>query len=106
VNIVTVPLAVYVHGAVLDAAYVSYAIRAIGAIVIIMGIYASKWISRHAVYFSFSAGTFAVAISLLAKHQGWFNFDKTLVSVVASVIFIIIGNLYSRFKTRRLSSRQ
>jgi solute:Na+ symporter, SSS family len=104
VNIVTVPLAVYVHGAVLDAAYVSYAIRAIGAIVIIMGIYASKWISRHAVYFSFTAGTLAVAISLLAKHQGWFNFDKTLVSVVAAVVFIIVGNWYSRIKTRRLKA--
>jgi Na+(H+)/acetate symporter ActP len=45
VNILTVPLAIFIHGAILDAAYVSYAIRAIGAIVIILGIYRKGWIS-------------------------------------------------------------
>jgi len=97
VNIITVPMAIFIKGAILDAGYFSYAIRAIGAIVILLGIYRLKWISRHAVQFAFIGGIFAIILSLVAKKLGWFEIDKTFASIIATVFFIIIGNLYSRF---------
>jgi Na+/proline symporter len=97
VNVITVPMAIFIKGAVLDAGYVSYAIRAIGAIVILLGIYKLKWISQHAVRFAFIGGTFAIILSLIAKKMGWFEIDKTYASIIATVFFIIVGNLYTRF---------
>lgn len=100
VNIVTIPLAIFLHGAILDAAYVSYAIRSIGAIVIILGIYYRKWISAEAVWFAFTAVTLAIRLTIAAKRLHWFNLNETLVSIVVASLFIVIGNLYRRFKTR------
>lgn len=100
VNLITVPLAIFIHGAILDAAYVSYAIRAIGAIVIVLGIYRRRWITAEAIYFSFTAGTLAIALSLLAAKLGWFDWDKTLVSIGATVVFVFVGNAWSRVKSK------
>lgn len=100
VNLITVPLAVLIHGAILDAAYVSYSIRAIGAIVIIIGLYYRKWIAKESVVLSFTAGTGAIALSILAEEMGWFVFDKTFASVIVALASIIIGNYYSRYKLK------
>ena len=100
VNLITVPMAIFIHGAVLDAGYFSYAIRAIGAIVILLGIYKLNWISKYSVQFAFIGGTLAIVLSLVARKMGWFNIDKTYASIIATIFFIILGNLYSRFKNR------
>lgn len=97
VNVITVPLALFVKGAILDAGYFSYAIRAIGAIVILLGIYKIKWITQHAVRFAFVGGTLAIVLSIVAKKYGWFNIDKTYASIIATIFFIIVGNLYTKF---------
>lgn len=106
VNLITVPMAIFIKGAVLDAGYFSYAIRAIGAIVILLGIYRLKWISQHAVQFAFIGGTFAIVLSIVAKKMGWFEIDKTYASIIATVFFIIIGNLYTRFFYKKAPSLQ
>ncbi|HRX31702.1 MAG: sodium:solute symporter family protein [Bacteroidales bacterium] len=97
VNVITVPLALFVKGAILDAGYFSYAIRAIGAIVILLGIYKIKWITQHAVRFAFVGGTLAIVLSIVAKKYGWFDIDKTYASIIATIFFIIVGNLYTKF---------
>ncbi len=98
VNLITVPLAIFIHGAVLDAGYFSYAIRAIGAIVILLGIYKLNWISQHAVKFAFIGGTLAIITSLIARKMEWFDIDKTYASIIATIFFILVGNLYSKYK--------
>lgn len=98
VNLITVPMAIFIHGAVLDAGYVSYAIRAIGAIVILLGVYKLNWISQAAVRFAFTGGVLAIILSLIARKMGWFDIDKTYASIIATVFFILIGNLYSKYK--------
>ena len=98
VNLVTIPLAIFIHGAVLDAGYFSYAIRAIGAIVILLGIYKLNWISQYAVRFAFVGGTLAIVLSIVARKLGWFEIDKTYASIIATVFFIIVGNIYSKIK--------
>lgn len=100
VNLITVPMAIFIQGAVLDAGYFSYAIRAIGAIVIILGIYKLNWISKHSVQFAFIGGTLAIIFSLVAKKMGWFEIDKTYASIIATIFFIILGNIYSKFKNK------
>ena len=98
VNFVTIPMAIFIHGAVLDAGYFSYAIRAIGAIVILLGIYKLNWISQYAVRFAFIGGTLAIVFSLIARKMEWFEIDKTYASIIATIFFIIVGNIYSKFK--------
>ncbi len=101
VNLITVPMAIFIHGAVLDAGYVSYAIRAIGAIVILLGIYKLNWISQYAVRFAFIGGTLAILFSLVAKKMEWFEIDKTYASIIATIFFILIGNIYSNYIARK-----
>lgn len=97
VNVVTVPMALFIKGAILDAGYFSYAIRAIGAIVVLLGIYRIKWISQHAVRFAFIGGMLAIVLSIIAKKYGWFDIDKTYASIIATIFFIIVGNLYTKY---------
>jgi solute:Na+ symporter, SSS family len=97
VNLITIPLAIASRGGILDAAYISYAIRAIGAIVIIMGLYARNWITSDAVKSAFIGGTLAILITVTAGALNLFTLDKTFVGVGSAVIFIIIGNLWTKY---------
>ncbi len=97
VNLVTIPLAIISKGGVLDTAYISYAIRAIGAIVIIMGLYARKWITSDAVKAAFVGGTLVILIAVIAKAMKWFVLDETFIGVGSAVVFIILGNLWTKY---------
>ncbi|MGF1584096.1 MAG: sodium:solute symporter [Bacteroidales bacterium] len=99
VNLVTVPLAIFIHGAILDAAYVSYAIRAIGAIVIILGIYKRGWISTHGVRWAFIGGTVSILFAVIGNRYSWFSIEETFVGVGSAMIFIIAGNIWSKYKS-------
>ncbi len=103
VNFVTIPMAIFIHGAILDAAYVSYAIRAIGAIVILLGIYRRGWISSEGVRWAFAGGTVAVLLAVAGNKMGWFRIEETFVGVGSAVLFIVAGNI--REKLRRSGSR-
>ncbi len=103
VNVITIPLALWLHAAVLDAAYVSYAIRAIGAIVILLGIYARGWISPEAVRLTFGVGTLAIVVAVVAKRFGWFDVHETFVGVGTAVVCVLLGNLWTKMKGRALS---
>lgn len=105
VNLFTIPLAIYSTGAILSLAYISYGIRAIGAIVIMLGIYKKGWISTRGVRFAFLGGTIAVIVNIIAKKLGWFNIEDTYVAVVAAIISIFIGNLYNRIKENNKKRR-
>lgn len=99
VNLVTIPMAILIHGAILDAAYVSYAIRAIGAIVIMLGIYRRGWISTDGVRWAFTGGTLSVMLAVIGNKAGWFSIEETFIGVGSAILFIIAGNIWSR--TRR-----
>lgn len=105
VNLFTIPLAIYSTGAILNLAYISYGIRAIGAIVIMLGIYKIGWISTRGVRFAFVGGTIAVIVNIIAKKLGWFDIEDTYVAVVAAIISIFIGNLYNRIKENNKNNR-
>ncbi len=96
VSLVTIPLAVFIRGAILDSGYVSYAIRAIGAIVVLLGIYRSAWISSLAANLAFIIGTAATLLCVLANRLHWFSVDKTYGAVATALLVIILVNLYER----------
>lgn len=100
VNLVTIPLAIYSTGAILNLAYISYGIRAIGAIVIMLGIYQRGWISTSGVRFAFVGGTVAVVLNIIAKKAGLFDIEDTYIAVAAAILFIFIGNYYSYLKEK------
>ncbi len=106
VNIITIPLAYYGTGAVLDTAYISYGIRAIGAIVIIMGIYSRGWITIEGVRLAFMGGTIAVLLNILAKNIGLPVIENTYVAIGAALVFIIIGNMVGKRKPKKLPSEE
>jgi len=101
VTVFTLPLAIFFQKGILDAAYVSYAIRAIGAIVIVLGLYKRKWITPLAVKLAFIGGTSAIFLFLLAAQMKWFSIDKTYGAVVFAIFFIIIGNLIEKYRTKK-----
>ncbi len=97
VSLITIPLAYYFQSGILDSAYISYAIRAIGAIVIIAGIYFKGWIDAFAVKLAFIGGTLAVFICILAAKMGWFNIDKTYGAVIFAILALIVGYIRRKF---------
>lgn len=97
VSIITIPLAYYFQSGILDSAYISYAIRAIGAIVIIGGIYFRGWIDAFAVKLAFVGGTLAVFTCIIAGKMGWFNVDKTYGAVIFALISLLIGYIRRKF---------
>lgn len=105
VNLITIPLAIYSTGAILSMAYISYGIRAIGAIVIVMGIYKRGWISTDGVRFAFIGGTIAVIVNIIAKIAGWWKLEDTYMALFAAILFIIIGNLYAVKRKREIRKK-
>ncbi len=91
INLITIPLAILIKGAILDSAYVSYAIRAIGAIVILAGIYLRPWTSKLGVKMAFIGGTIVIFICVIANRVGWFHIDKTYGSVASAIFFLFLG---------------
>lgn len=96
VSLATIPLAIFIRGAILDSGYVSYAIRAIGAIVILFGIYRSQWVSPLAASLAFVIGTAATLLCVLANRLHWFSVDKTYGAVATALLVIILMNVYER----------
>lgn len=105
VNLITIPLAIYSTGAILSMAYISYGIRAIGAIVIVLGIYKRGWISTDGVRFAFVGGTIAVFVNIIAKLAGWWVLEDTYMALAAAIIFIIIGNFYANSRKKGIKRR-
>jgi solute:Na+ symporter, SSS family len=102
VNVLTIPLAYYGSGAILDTAYISYGIRAIGAIVIMMGIYRRGWITVEGVRIAFIAGTLAVIANIIAKNMGMTVIQNTYVAIAAAALSIVIGNFTGKRKPQKL----
>ncbi len=101
VNLIILPLAIFSKGAVLDNAYISYAIRAIGAIVIVFAIYRKGWINLLGASMAFIGGTLAIFVFIIAKNLGWFTIDKTYGAIAAAIFFIILGKVIEIVKKRR-----
>jgi solute:Na+ symporter, SSS family len=105
VNLVTIPLAIYSTGAILSMAYISYGIRAIGAIVIMLGIYRRGWISTDGVRWAFLGGSAAVGINIIARLAGWWRIEDTYMAIGAALIFILMGNFYANSKKNKLKQK-
>ncbi len=97
VSLITIPLAYYFKAGVLDSAYISYAIRAIGAIVIIAGIYFRGWIDVFTVKLAFIGGTIAVFLCIIAAKLNWFQLDKTYGAVLFALAALAFGYIRRKY---------
>jgi SSS family solute:Na+ symporter len=100
VALVTAPMAIVARGEVLDTVYISYAIRAIGAIVILLALYARGWITPLGTRLAFAIGTPAVLLSVAGARSGWFELDKTYVSVGATLAIVGATTCLERWRAR------
>jgi Na+/proline symporter len=98
VALVTVPLAITLRGEVLDTVYISYAIRAIGALVVMLALYARGWITPLGARLAFGLGAPAVLLSAAGGRLGWFDVDKTFVSVGATIAIVGATTLLQRWR--------
>ncbi len=98
VSLISVPLAYFLQKGILDSAYISYAIRAIGAIVILIGIYSRNWLTEIGVKLAFIGGTITVFLCMLASSKGWFHLDKTYGAIIIAIISLFIGYFISKRK--------
>jgi len=101
VSLAIIPLAIFIRGAILDSGYVSYAIRAIGAIIILFGIYRSRWVSSLAANLAFTIGTAAILICVVANRLHWFSVDKTYGAVATTLFVILLVNGYERLTGKK-----
>jgi SSS family solute:Na+ symporter len=101
VSLLTVPLAIFLKGAVLDTAYISYAIRAIGAIVIVTGLYCRKLVTPLGVKLAFIIGTLSVFVTIVAQQKGWFSVDKTYGAVATTIVVILLSSIGDRLFRRK-----
>lgn len=106
VSIVTLPLAVLMKGAVLDMAYISYAVRAIGAIVIVLGIYGRKLITPNGVNASFFIGLIVIFACVIGTHFKWFSFNKTFGAVISTLLIIAIFTIIDKVKGAKGANSQ
>ena len=100
VSIGTIPLAIFIRGAILDSGYISYAIRAIGALVVLFGIYRSQWVSALAANLAFIIGTATTLLCVLANRLNWFTVDKTYGAVGATLVVLLGVKLYEGLRAR------
>lgn len=97
VNLITIPLAYFGRdGAILDTAYVSYGVRAIGAIVIIIGIYVPGRVSARGISAAFIGGTTAVILNIAARRLGLFTIEDTYIAVAAALLITSADYLIKR----------
>jgi len=96
VNLTLIPLAIFFKGGILDMSYISYAIRAIGAVIILVALYKRNWINLLGLKLAFVGGTISVFFFMIAKQLHWFDINKTYGSLAVAIMFIIIGRLVSQ----------
>jgi solute:Na+ symporter, SSS family len=101
VSLVTIPLAIFIRGAILDSGYVSYAIRAIGALIILFGIYRRGWVSPLAANLAFIIGTVVTLGCVVANRMHWFSIDKTYGAVVTTLAVVLIVHAVERVMGRK-----
>jgi len=96
VNLFTIPMAYFASGDVLDIAYISYGIRAIGAVVILLGLYRKNWINILGVKMAFAGGTIAVIINIAFRLLNLPFIEESYVAVGSAIFFIILGKILRR----------
>ena len=98
INLVIVPLALGIRSGILEAAYVSYAIRSVGAIVLVLGIYYRRAVSQTAVILAFAS---SIITSLYFIAGQWIKLppaDGTWLTLSVAILAMILGNMIDKIK--------
>ena len=98
IGLLSIPLAIFLKGAILDTAYITYAIRASAAIVVLLGVYrVKKWIpsptprsvSAAMITASIASVVFVIYEKQIAQLLG-FAVDKVYAAVFFTLVTIVV----------------
>ena len=101
VNLLILPLALFVKGSVLDTAYLSYSIRSIGGVVIVLALYRRGWINLIGVKMAFWGGIAAMAALLFLDACGILHIPQLYGALGAAFFFLVLGKLVEEVSKRR-----
>jgi len=106
VGILIIPLAIYMGGFVLDTAYISYAIRASAAIIVLLGVYwkiRGKTVpTKLSASLAMLAGAIvAVLFPILNYINKNFKFDKVFGAILISLTVVLLVTFVERVLLRR-----
>jgi len=100
VGIISIPMAIFIRGGILEAAYITYGIRGAAAIVVILGIVLGykkikgTWVTPQAAITALVVSTLGILIFVLNKEAITnfigMNIDKVYVALVLSILSIVI----------------
>lgn len=100
VGIISIPMAIFIRGGILEAAYITYGIRGAAAIVVILGIVLGykkikgTWVTPQAAITALVVSTLGILIFVLNKEAIsnfiGMNIDKVYVALVLSILSIVI----------------
>ena len=101
VNLLILPLALFVKGSVLDTAYLSYSIRSIGGVIIVLALYRRGWINLIGVKMAFWGGIAAMAALLFLDACGILHIPQLYGALGAAFFFLVLGKLVEEVSKRR-----
>lgn len=106
VGILSIPLAIFVRGGILEAAYITYGIRGAAAIVVILGVYTGykkfkeKWITPEAAVTALITSTIGILLFVINKKTITefigFEIDKVYIAIFLTVLSILIVSPLTR----------
>ncbi|MEO0246983.1 MAG: sodium:solute symporter family protein [candidate division WOR-3 bacterium] len=107
VGLLLIPLAIYLRGFVLDTAYISYAIRAAAAVIVLLGVY---WrVKDRVVPTKFAASLamllatiVAVTFPIIQYFNKNFKFDKVFGALGIATAVILILTIFERVYLKRI----
>jgi SSS family solute:Na+ symporter len=108
VGLVTIPMAIFIPGGILETAYITYGIRGAAAIVVLFGVFAiskktgKSIVTPNAATAAIIAATVGILVFVWTKHYIFrffgFTFDKVYVSIVVTLVTLFFVTLFSRKK--------
>ncbi|TYB31103.1 MAG: sodium:solute symporter family protein [Candidatus Mcinerneyibacterium aminivorans] len=111
VGIVSIPMAIFIRGAILEAAYITYGIRGAAAIVVILGLLLGyqkikeTWVTPKAAITAIVASTVGILIFVLNKEAITnfigFEVDKVYVALVFSLLSIFLVTPFTKKKKKK-----
>lgn len=101
INLIIVPLALIIRSGILEIAYVSYAIRSVGAIVLVLGLYYRKAVTETAVIFAFAASIISGFYFLTSQWIKLPMINNTWLTLMVALGAMILGNIIEKSNTHK-----
>jgi SSS family solute:Na+ symporter len=110
VGVISIPMAIFIRGGILEAAYITYGIRGAAAIVVLLGIYfgykkvEGTWVTPEAAITAIIVSTIGILLFVLNRdaitNLIGFEISKVYVALVLSLLSVLIVTPLTKKKQR------